>query len=126
MDTDTTLADMQTAITRDNPDRVLFLGDSFHRSQMAASLPMRHRNALQAMLSDREVIWITGNHDPDLPDYLTGSVRQELTLGALIFRHEAGRLPGQGSVKSMKSQAIFTRKSDWRHGHGASPDAVSW
>ncbi|MEC8727676.1 MAG: ligase-associated DNA damage response endonuclease PdeM [Pseudomonadota bacterium] len=110
MDTDTTLADMQTSITRDNPDRVLFLGDSFHRSQMAASLPMRHRNALQAMLSDREVIWITGNHDPDLPDYLTGSVRQELTLGALIFRHEAGRLPRQGSVKSIEISGHFHPK----------------
>ena len=122
MDTDTTLADMQTAITRDNPDRVLFLGDSFHRSQMASSLPARHRTALHDMLSGREVIWITGNHDPDLPDFLTGSVRHDLMLGPLIFRHEAEALPKaissslssslsrQGSVKTLEISGHYHPK----------------
>jgi DNA ligase-associated metallophosphoesterase len=96
MDTDTTLEHMTKAIQRDNPVAVLFLGDSFHRSQMASSLPDRHRHALDASLAGRQVIWITGNHDPELPDFLTGTTRQELTLGKLVFRHEAGRLPRGG------------------------------
>jgi len=96
MDTDTTLKNMTKAIGRDEPEAVLFLGDSFHRSQMANTLPDRHRDALNAALMGRQVIWITGNHDPDLPDFLTGSARDELILGKLVFRHEAGRLPRGG------------------------------
>lgn len=111
MDTDTTLEAMQAAIRRDNPERVLFLGDSFHRSQMASSLPIRHRDSLNAMLSGREIIWITGNHDPDLPDFLSGTVHQELTLGAIIFRHEAGSLPRQNSNQKIEISGHFHPKA---------------
>ena len=111
MDTDTTLAAMQAAIARDNPDRIVFLGDSFHRSHMAASLPDRHRDALNVMLSGRQGIWITGNHDPDLPDFLSGSVHHELTLGNVIFRHEAGVLPRKKTAKLIEISGHFHPKA---------------
>ena len=36
----------------------------------------------------RNWIWISGNHDPDLPKDLGGDVVQEMALGSLAFRHE--------------------------------------
>jgi metallophosphoesterase superfamily enzyme len=70
------------------------------------------------MLSGREVIWITGNHDPDLPDFLTGSIRHDLTLGPLIFRHEAEALPKamsrplsrRGSAKTLEISGHYHPK----------------
>ena len=46
----------------------------------------------------RDWIWISGNHDPALPDDLGGVVASEVAIGPIVFRHEptgaAGEIAG--------------------------------
>ncbi|NDA08962.1 MAG: hypothetical protein EBZ18_06080, partial [Alphaproteobacteria bacterium] len=93
MDTDTTLKNMTKAIGRDEPEAVLFLGDSFHRSQMANTLPDRHRDALNAALMGRQVIWITGNHDPGPLDLGGEHLSEVIRIYIPIFLKDLYRFP---------------------------------
>jgi len=88
-DTDATLDSLEKAIFRDQPERLLFLGDSFHRSDLARSLAPSHQDRIHALARGREVIWITGNHDPDLPSFLPGTAAEEILIGSIWFRHIA-------------------------------------
>jgi metallophosphoesterase superfamily enzyme len=36
----------------------------------------------------RDWIWISGNHDPELPSDIGGTVANEVAIGAITFRHE--------------------------------------
>lgn len=92
-DTDETLAGLASAIARDNPEMILFLGDSFHRAYLAESLPQHYRDQIAGLCEGREVIWLIGNHDPALPDFLPGGIREEYRTTALTFRHIAS--PGE-------------------------------
>ena len=88
-DTDATLDALETAITRDHPRQVLFLGDSFHRADLAKSLALPYRQRINAILSARQVIWITGNHDPELPEFLPGKTAPSHLNRSIWFRHIA-------------------------------------
>lgn len=88
-DTDETLSALAAAITLDQPQLILFLGDSFHRAHLAESLPQQYRDQISACCDGREVIWLVGNHDPALPDFLPGEVREEYRTAGLTFRHIA-------------------------------------
>ncbi|HEU4806479.1 MAG TPA: phosphoesterase, partial [Nitrobacter sp.] len=48
----------------------------------------RDRDALSALQAHRDWIWISGNHDPALPDDLGGTVASDVAIGAIVFRHE--------------------------------------
>lgn len=107
-DTDATLAALTTAIERDNPEQVIFLGDSFHRSHLAASLAQPYQELLHGLAQGRHFIWLLGNHDPQLPDFLPdflpGEAKAEHNLTGLAFRHIAtdplmrGEVSGGGEV----------------------------
>jgi len=88
-DTDATLDALESAIRRDQPERLLFLGDSFHRADLALSLAMPYQERIHALAAGREVTWITGNHDPILPEFLPGEAREEILIGSIWFRHIA-------------------------------------
>lgn len=96
-DTAATLARLSAALDRFAPARVISLGDSFHDGEGASAMPDVFRAALAAMMRGREWIWIAGNHDPDPPGGLDGETTDEVSLGALRFRHEpiAGRVAGE-------------------------------
>jgi len=87
-DTDACLAKLSLSIMRIKPETVIFLGDSFHTSQHAFQLSDRHKKQLAEMAKARNFIWITGNHDEKLPDFLPGRVSSELTLGPLYLCHQ--------------------------------------
>ena len=53
---------------------------------------------IRALQSGRQWIWIHGNHDPVLPCGLEGESRAELTIGAIIFRHEPRAGLAQGEI----------------------------
>lgn len=98
-DTAATLIGLEALVTRYRPARVICLGDSFHDRQAPERLAAADATRLQGLTADRDWVWICGNHDPQPPEAWGGRVAAELTLGPLVFRHEAesGR-PSPGEV----------------------------
>lgn len=87
-DTVATLGRLGAVITRYQPRAVIALGDSFHDRDAHGRLSAESRDILAALRAGRDWIWIAGNHDPDLPSDLGGSVAAEVSIGAVAFRHE--------------------------------------
>ncbi|MBD8877817.1 ligase-associated DNA damage response endonuclease PdeM [Roseibium polysiphoniae] len=87
-DTAATLEKLAAVVYAFDPARVIALGDSFHDTHGSDRLPPAYRAMLTTLQLDREWIWITGNHDPIAPVRLCGEAMDEVTIGALTFRHE--------------------------------------
>lgn len=87
-DTRSTLGRLAAVMDRYDPDRVVALGDSFHDEEAADRLPQVERERLRILTQGREWYWLTGNHDPVLPDWLEGVVCPLLTIDGMRFRHE--------------------------------------
>lgn len=86
-DTRTTLGALEEAIRRLQPKRVIALGDSFHDRDGPERLAAADRARLERLTRAAEFVWITGNHDPELPPSLGGRVVDVLTIGGLTLRH---------------------------------------
>jgi DNA ligase-associated metallophosphoesterase len=95
-DTHATLLRMLAAITRFNPKRIVALGDSFHDREAADRLPQEIRALLAALKA--EFVWIAGNHDPEPPSWLGGTVTGEWSAGGLTFRHEPSQACQPGEI----------------------------
>jgi hypothetical protein len=87
-DTRTTLARIAALMARLQPAMVVSLGDSFHDVRGPARMHDADAALLASLVRATDWIWIEGNHDPDLPAALGGSVREALDIGALTLRHE--------------------------------------
>jgi len=88
-DSAATLRRLGEVLQRLRPSRVICLGDSFHDVGAAERLSAADQVSLTRMTGAHDWIWIRGNHDPAPPQDWGGSVETEVTLGALVFRHEA-------------------------------------
>lgn len=88
-DTAATLELLSSAIARHGAERVICLGDSFHDGDAATRLAPSDAETIQSLTARCDWTWICGNHDPAPPEDWGGTVREELVLGALVFRHEA-------------------------------------
>jgi hypothetical protein len=66
-DTIATLSRLAAVIARHDPRMVIALGDSFHDRDAHERLSETDREALCALQTRRDWIWISGNHDPALP-----------------------------------------------------------
>jgi DNA ligase-associated metallophosphoesterase len=95
-DTTATLAALGAVIARLVPKRVVALGDSFHDGAGAGRMLAHDAQALRALQTGRDWLWIAGNHDP-APLHLKGDHAEDLRLGAIHFRHEprAGTQDGE-------------------------------
>jgi hypothetical protein len=93
-DTRATLEKLALAIDRYDPTTVIALGDSFHDSHGPSRLLPEDRETLRMIQEGREWIWVTGNHDPDIPRRLGGNVLGELIVSGLSLRHapRSGRI----------------------------------
>jgi hypothetical protein len=91
-DTRETLVRLAQAIDKFEADAVIALGDNFHDADGPDRLGQQDREILAILQDDRDWFWVTGNHDPHLPDWIGGHVVDELVVGGLTFRHEP--LPG--------------------------------
>lgn len=87
-DTMTTLKRFAACIEKWSPRTVIALGDSFHDAEASQRLSKLAHDMLASVMSGREWVWITGNHDPTPPTGLGGDVMGELQHGNLILRHE--------------------------------------
>ena len=99
-DTDDTLAMLEHAVATHKPEQILCLGDSFHRAHLAETLSMTYRDRINAMAEGREMIWIMGNHDPALPDFLPGVACDDYVSSGIWFRHIAADGPIEGGEVS--------------------------
>ena len=87
-DTVATLGRVGAVIARHNPRMVIALGDSFHDRDAHGRLSEEDRDAIAALQSRRDWIWISGNHDPALTPDLGGLIASEVAIGPIAFRHE--------------------------------------
>jgi DNA ligase-associated metallophosphoesterase len=97
-DTRATLLRLARLIARLRPAQVISLGDSFHDAETDARMDREDRAALGRLVASVERwVWILGNHDPAVPDRLGGTVRHELTIDDLVFRHEPTGAAGEAA-----------------------------
>ncbi len=97
-DTAATLERLLAIVLQLKPERLLFLGDSFHDPEGPQRLQPGDRRRLQALSDAAQLIWIEGNHDlGSEPDGL-GEMCASLDLDPLHFRHEAATRPQPGEV----------------------------
>jgi DNA ligase-associated metallophosphoesterase len=96
-DTGETLRRLEMEIAATAPDRLVFLGDSFHDGRALERIGERDVERLCALARSRLLVWIVGNHDADGPGGLPGETAGTLNIGALVLRHEprAGLQPGE-------------------------------
>ena len=86
-DTGATLRRLEAAVAALRPRVVVALGDSFHDRGGPDRLAPADRARLERLTRAGEFVWITGNHDPELPPWLGGRVVDELRMGGLTLRH---------------------------------------
>ncbi len=87
-DTRETLERLATVIDRYEPDRVIALGDSLHEAGAAERIGAGELEILGILQEDRQWLWVTGNHDPQIGDRLGGSVVDRVVIGGLRLQHE--------------------------------------
>lgn len=91
-DTRETLDRLDREIALLTPDRLIFLGDSFHDGDGEARLAHDDARRLESLALGRELVWAMGNHDADGPKVLPGEIIDEAMIAGLTLRHEP--LPG--------------------------------
>ena len=94
-DTIATLGRLGAVIARHDPRTVIALGDSFHDRAAHDRMSPPNREVLGALQLRRDWIWISGNHDPELPSDLGGTVAAEVAIGPITFRHEPTGAQGE-------------------------------
>jgi uncharacterized protein len=87
-DSAVTLAQLTRLVARLRPRRLIALGDSFHDVQAGERMDHAVADALTTLAAGLDMVWIAGNHDPEIPAFLPGARLAELVLGPLTFRHE--------------------------------------
>ncbi|MFM1813369.1 MAG: hypothetical protein RLZ98_64 [Pseudomonadota bacterium] len=86
-DTRDTLIRLAEVIDRYDVASVVALGDSCHDCEAADRISEDDLSVLRIMQEDREWIWITGNHDPEVADRLGGTSVAELQIDGMTLRH---------------------------------------
>ena len=94
-DTAATLARLNDVIAHHDPRMVIALGDSFHDREAHMRLSREDSDSIFALQAGRDWIWISGNHDPDLPRDIGGVVAEEIAIGSIVFRHEPTGVLGE-------------------------------
>ncbi len=87
-DTRETLQRLTDEVRETAPDRLVFLGDSLHDMGAISRIPVQDREAIIALTQQLELVWISGNHDPDGGSAFGGKTLETLRLGALELCHE--------------------------------------
>lgn len=98
-DTRATLKLLARVLRKFQPAHVVSLGDSFHDPEGPERLTGADRDALIAMTSAHDWLWIAGNHEGLVDGHvLGGRAEEEANLGNLILRHEPQVAPATGEI----------------------------
>lgn len=92
-DTRESLLQLSAVLAEARPERLIFLGDSFHDGGARERIDAVDLAALRAITSSVDTVWITGNHDPAPPQDIGGRIVAEMALGPVTLRHEPKPLP---------------------------------
>lgn len=87
-DTRESLLQLKAAMEATRPQRLIFLGDSFHDGEARERIDASDLALLRAITATAETIWITGNHDPAPPKDVGGIIIEEMALGPVTLRHQ--------------------------------------
>lgn len=87
-DSRATLASLAAVLARWQPLRVVVLGDTLHDGGALERLDPADLATLRQLQAGIDWLWLTGNHDPDPPAGLGGTVARELAYGGVTLRHE--------------------------------------
>ena len=98
LDTRETLRRLAVDAAAVAPEQILFLGDAFHDREASRRMSEADRQALEALGRRADLVWITGNHDPQPDGELPGEAADEVRLGALVLRHEPLPAPAPGEI----------------------------
>ncbi|MGO9547731.1 MAG: ligase-associated DNA damage response endonuclease PdeM [Rhodomicrobium sp.] len=89
LDSHDTLLRLERTIETYRPERVICLGDSFHDASAGNRMAAADKEQLSALSSQiREWIWLSGNHDPEVPAFCGGETRAAFNAGGVTLRHE--------------------------------------
>jgi DNA ligase-associated metallophosphoesterase len=91
-DTRQSLATLAAVLKDMRPERLIFLGDSFHDGEARQRIDADDLKSLRAITSTVDTVWITGNHDPAPPADIGGRIVSEMALGPVMLRHQARAL----------------------------------
>ena len=97
-DTRQSLAELAAVLKETRPERLIFLGDSFHDGEARERIDAEDLASLRAITAAVETVWITGNHDPAPPADIGGRIVSEMALGPVMLRHQA-RVLGDGEAE---------------------------
>lgn len=87
-DTRDTLERLATEIRALNPQRLVLLGDSLHDMDAVSRVARDDADAIRQLAQSLELVWISGNHDPDGGAAFGGQSIETLNLGRLKLCHE--------------------------------------
>ena len=98
-DTREGLRRLAAEVAATGPRMLVMLGDAFHDSHAGERLSAEDAAAIGGLAAGRNLVWVTGNHDPEPPRGLPGEAADELSLSGLSLRHEplAGPAIGEAS-----------------------------
>lgn len=88
-DSRATLERLADLVKASGARRVIALGDNFHDDAGALRLEPFAKGMLEGLIRTLDFVWITGNHDENLPRGFGGAILDELELGGITLRHEA-------------------------------------
>jgi DNA ligase-associated metallophosphoesterase len=87
-DTHDTLLRLAAALEHYRPKTVVCLGDSFHDARAGERMTLPDATMLKKLMaSPAEWIWLTGNHDPQVPPQFGGTAAALHEAGALRLAH---------------------------------------
>jgi uncharacterized protein len=89
LDSLATLDDTAALIATTGARELWCLGDNFHDSRGSDRMTAPARTALDRLTASVDWHWIIGNHDPDLPDGIGGTIHVEAVVDGIVLRHEA-------------------------------------
>ena len=84
-----TLARLTRAVASTGARTVYALGDNYHDSAGEARLEDEAAATLRALTASVRMVWVTGNHDPDVVGAHGGVVVAEAHLDGIALRHQA-------------------------------------
>jgi uncharacterized protein len=89
LDSRDTLQRLRQTIDNYAPARAICLGDSFHDRGAGERMAPGDRDELVSLCASvREWVWVSGNHDPELPEFCSGKICNEIDIGGVILSHE--------------------------------------
>ena len=97
-DTRSTLGLLEEVCRRLRPARVVALGDSFHDGGARARMADCDLERIRALTAAHAWTWVVGNHDPEPPADLGGTVADTVETGPLLLRHEPRPAPATGEI----------------------------